>query len=71
MQVIDDTQAHIDRIEQRMRLLHVSNRVMSWDGHDDLSVTALPIKLHIPDIEKNTGIGLPPYPLAVVQHCYA
>ena len=27
--VIDDTQTHIDRIEHRMRLLHISDGVMS------------------------------------------
>nr|CAN73328.1 hypothetical protein VITISV_022192 [Vitis vinifera] len=32
VQVTDDTQARIDRNEQMMRLFHVSDGVMSWDG---------------------------------------
>ncbi|RVW63266.1 hypothetical protein CK203_058639 [Vitis vinifera] len=49
--VTDDTQTRIDRIEQMMRLLHVSNGVMSWDGYDDFPVVALPVEFHMPDIE--------------------
>ncbi|KAL6349828.1 hypothetical protein AAG906_001715 [Vitis piasezkii] len=52
--------ARIDRIEQRMRLLHVSNGVMSWDGCDDFPVVVLPIEFHMLDIERYTGIGYPP-----------
>ena len=58
-QVTDDTHAHIDRIEQRMRLLHVSDRVMSWDGYDELPVVTLPVQFHMLDIERCTGIGCP------------
>ena len=29
--IIDDTQARIDRIEQRIRSLHVSDGVIGWD----------------------------------------
>ena len=35
-QIVDDTQARIDRIEQRMRSLHVSDGIMGWDGYDDM-----------------------------------
>ena len=59
MQVTDDTQASIDRIEQRMRLLHVSNGVMSWDGYDDFPVAALPTEFRMPDVERYTRIGCP------------
>ena len=38
VQVTDDTQARIDRNEQMMRLFHVSDGVMSWDGYDDFPV---------------------------------
>ena len=58
-QIVDDTQARIDRIEQRMRSLHVSDGIMSWDGYDDLPVATLPIEFHMPDIERYTGIGCP------------
>ena len=57
--IIDDTQARIDRIEQRIRYLHVSDGVIGWDGYDDLSVAALPVEFHMPNIERYTGIGCP------------
>ena len=57
--IIDDTQARIDRIEQRIRSLHVSDRVIGWDGYDDLPVAALPVEFRMPDIERYTGIRCP------------
>ena len=61
--IIDDTQARIDRIEQRIRSLHVSDGVIGWDGYDDLPVTAFPVEFRMPDIERYTGIGFPRIPL--------
>ena len=58
-QIVDDTQARIDRIEHRMRSLHVSDGIISWDGYDDLPVPVLPVKFRMPNIEKHTGIGCP------------
>ena len=58
-QIVDDTQAQIDWIEQRMRSLHVSDRIMGWDGYDDMPVAALPVEFCMPDIERYTGIGCP------------
>ena len=57
--IIDDTQARIDRIEQRIRSLHVSDGVIGWDEYDDLPVAALPVEFRMPDIERYTGIGCP------------
>ena len=57
--IIDDTQASIDRIEQRIRSLHVSDGVIGWDKYDDLLVTALPVEFRMLDIERYTGIGCP------------
>ena len=57
--IIDDTQARIDRIEHRIRSLHVSNGVIGWDGYDDLPVAALLVEFRMPDIERCTGIGCP------------
>ena len=57
--IIDDTQAHIDRIEQRIRSLHVFDGVIGWDGYDDLPVAAFLVEFHMPDIERYTGIGCP------------
>ena len=41
--IIDDTQARIDRIEQRIRSLHVYDGVIGWDEYDDLPMAALPV----------------------------
>ena len=57
--IIDDTQARINRIEQRIRSLHVSDGVIGWDGCDDLPVAALPVEFRMPYIERYTGIGGP------------
>ena len=57
--VVDDTQARIDRIEQRMRSSHVSDRVMGWDGYDDFLVASLPVEFRMSDIERYTGIRCP------------
>ena len=34
-----------------MRLLHISDAVMSWNGYDDFPVATLPVEFHMPDIE--------------------
>ena len=65
-----DTQAHIDRSEQRMGLLHVSDEVMSWDGYDDFPIVALPVEFHMSDIEIH-GDSVPLYPFVIVQCYYA
>ena len=57
--IFDDTQASIDRIEQRIRSLHVSDGVIGWNGYDDLPVAALPVEFRMPNIERYTGIGFP------------
>ena len=40
-----------------MRLLHISDAVMSWNGYDDFPVATLPVEFHMPDIEIYTRIG--------------
>ena len=57
--IIDNTQARIDWLEQRIRSLHVSDGVIGWDGYDDLLVAALPVEFRMPDIERYTRIGCP------------
>ena len=57
--IIDNTQARIDRLEQRIRSLHVSNGVIGSDGYDDLPVAAFPVEFRMPDIKRYTGIGCP------------
>ena len=54
-----DTEAHIDKIEQRIGSLHVSDGIIGWDEYDDLQVAALPVEFRMPDIERYTGIGCP------------
>ena len=58
-QIIDDTQARINKIEQRIKSLHVYDGVIGWDGYDDLPVAALPIEFRMLDIERYMGIGRP------------
>ena len=57
--IIDDTKARIDRIEQRIKSLHVSDGVIGWDGYDDHLVAALSVEFRMPDIERYTGLGCP------------
>ena len=57
--IIDDTHARIDRSEQRIKSLYVSDGVIGWDGYDDLPVATLPIEFCMLDIERYTGIGCP------------
>ena len=49
-QIIDNTQARIDRIEQRIRFLHVSDGVIGWDGYDDLLMATLLVEFLMSDI---------------------
>ena len=58
-QIVDDTQARIDRIEQRIRSLHVFDGVMGWDRYDDLPVATLPVEFRMLDIKRYTGIRCP------------
>ena len=57
--IIDDTQARINRIEQRIRSLHVYDGVIGWNRYDDLPVEALPVEFRMPDNERYTGIRCP------------
>ena len=57
--IIDDTQANIDRIEKRIRSLHVFDGVIGWDGYEDLPVAALPGEFCMSNIERYAGIGCP------------
>ena len=57
--VADDTHARMDRIEQRMRQLMVSDGSAVWDDLEDMSVASFLTKFRMPDIERYTGIGCP------------
>ena len=58
-QIIDDTKVCINRIEQRIKSLHVSDGVIGWNGYDDLPMVTLLVEFHMPDIERYTRIGCP------------
>ncbi|RVX07816.1 hypothetical protein CK203_021870 [Vitis vinifera] len=57
--VIDDTHARMDRIEQCMRQMRVSDGSVVWDDFEGMPVASLPAKFRMPDIERYTGIGCP------------
>ena len=55
----EDAHARMDRLEQRMRLLRVSNGGMVWDDFDGLPMANLLAKFRMPKIERYMGIGCP------------
>ncbi|KAL6319661.1 hypothetical protein AAG906_026709 [Vitis piasezkii] len=57
--VIDDAHARMDRIEQRMRQLRVSDGSAIWDDLEGMPVASLPAKFKMLDIKRYTGIGCP------------
>ncbi|WKA04767.1 hypothetical protein VitviT2T_022774 [Vitis vinifera] len=57
--VADDTHARMDRIEQCMRQMRVSDGSVVWDDFGGMPVASLPAKFRMPDIERYTGVGCP------------
>ncbi|RVW92796.1 hypothetical protein CK203_042612 [Vitis vinifera] len=57
--ILEDAHAHMDRFEQRMRRMRVSNGAISWDDFDGAPVANLPAQFRMPDIERYMGIGCP------------
>ena len=57
--ITDDAHARMDRIEQRIRQLRVSDSSSVWDDLDSIPVASLPAKFRMLDIERYTGIGCP------------
>ena len=53
----EDAHARIDKLEQRMRQLRVSDEGMVWDDFDGLLVANLSTKFRMPKIERYMGIG--------------
>ena len=47
----------MDRIEQRIIQLRVSDSSTAWDDLEDIPVASLPIKFRMPEIKRYTGIG--------------
>ena len=57
--VTNDAHARMDRIEQRMRQLRVSDGSTIWDDLEGMPVASLPTKFKMPNIERYMGIGCP------------
>ena len=56
---LEDTHARIDRLEQRMRQMRVSDGAISWDDFDGAMVASLPSHFRMLEIERYTSIGYP------------
>ena len=54
---LEDAHARMDRLEQRMRQLRLSDEGMVWDDFDGLPVASLLAKFKMLEIEQYTGIG--------------
>ena len=59
IQASEDAHARMDRLEQRMRQMRVSDGDISWDDFDGAPVVSLPAQFRMPEIERYTGIGCP------------
>ncbi|WJZ95450.1 hypothetical protein VitviT2T_014220 [Vitis vinifera] len=49
----------MDRLEQRMRQMRLSNGAISWDDFDGALVASLSAQFNMQEIERYTGIGCP------------
>ena len=49
----------MDRIEQHIRQLRVSDSSSAWDDLDSIPVASLSAKFRMLDIERYTGVGCP------------
>ena len=56
--VVDDTHARMDRLEQLVRQMRVSEGA-TWDDFDSAPATGLPLDFKMPEIERYTGRGCP------------
>ena len=57
--VPEDIHTRIDRIEQRIRQLRVSNSLAVWDDLEGIPVASLLAKFRMPDIERYMDVGCP------------
>ena len=57
--VIDDAQARMDRIKQRIKQLRVSDNSSVWYDLDSIPMASLPAKFRMPDNERYTSTGCP------------
>ncbi|RVW56471.1 hypothetical protein CK203_072516 [Vitis vinifera] len=59
IQASEDAHARMDRLEQRMRQMRVSDGNISWNDFDGAPVVSLLTQFRMPEIESYTGIGCP------------
>ncbi|RVW40340.1 hypothetical protein CK203_114843 [Vitis vinifera] len=52
IQALEDAHAHMDRLEQRMRQMRVSDGAISWDDFDGAMVASLPSHFRMLEIER-------------------
>ena len=55
----DDTQARMEKLEQRMRQLRTSEGLADWDDFDGTPIAGLPAKFRMPEMERYSGVGCP------------
>ena len=55
----DDTQARMEKLEQRMRQLPTSEGLAYWDDFDGTPTAGLPAKFRMPERERCSGVGCP------------
>ena len=55
----DDTQARMEKLEQRMRQLRTSEGLEDWDDFDGTLTAGLPAKFRMPEMERYSGVGCP------------
>ena len=56
---IDDTQARMEKLEQRMRQLRTFEGLADWDDFDGTLTAGLPAKFRMPEMERYSGVGCP------------
>ena len=59
IQASEDAHARMDRLEQMMRQMRVSDGDISWDDFDGSPVASLPTQFRMLEIKRYTGIGCP------------
>ncbi|KAL6350389.1 hypothetical protein AAG906_004340 [Vitis piasezkii] len=58
-----DAHARMDKLEQRMRQMRISDGATSWDDFDGAPVASLSTQFRMSEIERYTGIGCPKFHL--------
>ena len=55
----DDTQASMEKLEQRMRQLRTFEGLIDWDDFDGTPTAGLPAKFRMPEMDRYSGVGCP------------